>query len=80
MNKKYCNTLIITKKHSEISNNSCKYIFEWKNKDITVLKEILLVDIDIKNDPINFNLNELIEHKKYCCLDIQSLDVQEIVS
>jgi hypothetical protein len=45
-----------------------------------VLKEILLVDIDIKNDPINFNLNELIEHKKYCCLDIQSLDVQEIVS
>jgi len=46
------------------------YKLVWMNGDEIILKEKYLICFDENNNPINFDLTDIINHKKYCCLNI----------
>ena len=77
---KNCNKLTIVKNQRVLnSSNQFKYTFEWKYDDKILIKESICLPADDYNLPIeNYNIDELIEHKKHCCLEIEDIIVEEI--
>lgn len=54
------------------------YKLVWLNDDEIILSERYLIYFDGDNNPINFNLTEIIDHKKDCCLNIDDSNFQVI--
>lgn len=80
MKKKNVNKLKIVKnKKSTDSSGMFNYVFEWFDEDEMVLQEVKKIMADIYNMPVeNFNLEEIIKHKKDCCLIIDDLNIEEV--
>lgn len=79
-NKKKCNKLkIIKNKRSTDFAGMFTYVFEWYDGDQQILQEVFKLTPDIYNMPIeHYNVNEMIEHKKVCCMVIDSINIEEI--
>ena len=77
--KQLCNKLKIIKNQNDIDvNRLMTYIFEWYNDETLILQEIRKIDIDSNNQPIeNYNIDDLVQHKKYCCFEIDEITVEE---
>ena len=76
-------TKLTIKKNKRVldKNNQFNYVFEWYNGNKIVMKEIVKIASDEYNLPIeDYDVNEMIEHKEYCCLTINksSFVVQEV--
>jgi len=54
------------------------YKLVWINDDEIIFSEKYIISFDSENNPTNFNLTEIIEHKKHCCLDIDDENFQVI--
>lgn len=54
------------------------YKLVWMNNDEILFSEKYIIFFDSDNNPTNFNLTEIIEHKKHCCLDIDDKNFQVI--
>jgi hypothetical protein len=80
MIKKKVNKLKITKnKKATDSNGQFSYVFDWYNDDEMVLQEVRKLMADIYNIPIeNFDIADLIDHKKHCCMDIEAINIEEV--
>jgi|688.fasta_scaffold01939_22 hypothetical protein len=80
--KKPCNRLKIAKNKIDVdSEGMFTYIFEWYNNEKLMIQEPYKIQSDNYGLPIeNYNINEMIEHKQYCCLEIDSntLKIEEI--
>lgn len=80
MNKKKVDKLKITKNKKTTDNNGqFNYVFDWLDGEELVLQEVKKIMADIYNLPIeDFNLEDIIDHKKYCCMDIETLNIEEV--
>lgn len=80
MNKKKVDTLKITKnKKSTDANGQFNYVFDWFDGDELVFQEVRKIMADIYNLPVeDFNLEDIIDHKKHCCMNIETLNIQEV--
>lgn len=80
MIKKNVNKLKIVKnKKSTDSNGMFNYVFEWFDNDEMILQEVRKIMADIYNTPVeNFDIEELINHKKDCCMIIDEINIEEI--
>ena len=54
------------------------YKLVWINDDEIIFSEKYIISFDSENNPTNFNLTEIIKHKKHCCLDIDDENFQVI--
>lgn len=54
------------------------YKLIWMYDDETVFTERYIISFDSENSPTNFNLTEIIEHKKHCCLEINDENFEVI--
>lgn len=81
MIKKDCDTLRIVKNKNVIDRQGFfNYVFEWRNGEEIVMKEIMKLVANEYNQPVeNYDIGDLIEHKKVCCLNIDQIDIQEHV-
>jgi len=82
MIKKNCNRLKIIKNKINIdSEKMFTYIFEWCDDDKLIIQELYKIQTDFYNNAIeNYNINELILHKQYCCLEINlnTIKIEEV--
>jgi hypothetical protein len=80
MKKKNVNKLKIVKnKKSTDSSGMFNYVFEWFDGDEMILQEVKKIMADIYNMPLeNFDLEEIINHKKDCCMVIDALNIEEV--
>lgn len=70
--KSISNKLVIKKNKRVLDNNNqFNYVFEWYDNQTIVMKEILKISANEYNLPEeSYDINELIDHKIDCCLDI----------
>ena len=54
------------------------YKLIWMNNDEVIFSEKYIISFDSQNNPTNFNLTKIIEHKKDCCLDINDENFEVI--
>jgi hypothetical protein len=75
--KQSCNCLKILKDKKNIdSDGLVDYIFEWYDGEILLASEKRKIDLDFNFNPIeNYSIDDLIEHKKICCFDIDILNI-----
>lgn len=80
--KKLSDKLVVTKWFSKIKDGSVEFTFDWTNKNGRVFSEKLLLAVDRNNFLTQqFNVQEYIEHKQYCCIRLaDNFIVQEIDS
>lgn len=70
---------IVKNKKSTDSSGMFNYVFEWYDEDQMILQEVRKIMADIYNMPVeNFDLEELINHKKDCCMIIDDLNIEEV--
>jgi hypothetical protein len=76
--KQDCNRLKIVKnKKTTDANGMFNYVFEWYQDNKMLYQEIHKIDADIYNTPIeNYNIEDMIEHKQYCCLNIDPINIK----
>lgn len=71
----------LTKKKSNKLNvlkSEDVYKLTWMNDDEIIFSEKYIISFDSEHNPTNFNLTEIIEHKKHCCLDIDDENFQVV--
>jgi len=75
--KKPCNKLKIIKNKKSIDlNGHFDYMFEWYNNKKLLFEELKKIQADDHNLPIeNYDLKEIIEHKQYCCFEIDTKNI-----
>jgi hypothetical protein len=80
MIKKDCDTLRIVKNKRVMDRDkSFNYIFEWRNGNTLVIKEIIKVMANEYYLPVEqYDIADMIEHKKHCCLNIDQITVEEV--
>lgn len=82
MIKKSVNRLVITKnKRTTDKDNLFTYMFEWKNNDDIIWKELLKISADEMLLPVeNYDIEEIIAHKQQCCMNIdrESLVIENV--
>lgn len=79
---KKCNKLIIKKLLSKgvDKDNLFTYKLEWIFNEDIILIECKKLDSNEFFEPIeNFTIEELISHKKHCCMEIDDIEIQEII-
>jgi len=54
------------------------YKLVWMNNDEVIFSEKCIISFDSENNPISFNLTEIIKHKKHCCLNINDENFEVI--
>ena len=54
------------------------YKLIWMNNDEVIFSEKYIISFDSQNNPTNFNMTKIIEHKKDCCLDINDENFEVI--
>ena len=58
------------------------YKFRWMLDDVIVTENTMLIQCDDNNKPIEiYNTDDMIDHKIYCCLDIDKSNfiVEEVI-
>ena len=58
------------------------YMFRWMLDDVVVTENTMLIQCDDHHQPMEiYNTNDMIDHKIYCCLDIDknNFTLEEII-
>lgn len=66
-------TKLIIKKNKRVldKNDQFNYVFEWYDNETLVMKELIKLESDEYNMPVeSYDVNDLIAHKRDCCLTI----------
>jgi hypothetical protein len=71
--KPKANKLIINKPLDR-NNGFYAYVFNWMFEDTLLIQEIRLVEDSSKSFNELFDINDLIQHKIQCCLEIDTTD------
>jgi hypothetical protein len=71
--KPKANKLIINKPLDR-NNGFYAYVFNWMFEDTLLIQEIRLVEDSSKSFNELFDINDLIQHKIQCCLEIDNTD------
>lgn len=73
MRKKPIDLLRIVKnKKATNKDGDFVYVFEWSYQGEVSIQEKEILTADIYNRPIeHYNVQEMIDHKKHCCVEIK---------
>lgn len=74
MEKQNCNKLIIFKDKNLDENNLMTYHCQWFYNENLIYEEIRKVD-----ENKDLDIDDIIDHKKQCCLNIESIDIQHLI-
>lgn len=67
--KRLADRLVVTKKFKEAKDGYAEFHFSWTNKGGKVWEEKMLFAVDDnKKLAEEFDINEYIQHKEYCCV------------
>lgn len=67
--KRLADRLVVIKKFKEAKDGYAEFHFSWTNKGGKVLEEKMLFAVDDnKKLAEEFDINEYIQHKEYCCV------------
>jgi hypothetical protein len=67
--KRLADRLVVTKKFKEAKDGYAEFHFSWTNKGGKVWEEKMLLAVDDnKKLAEEFDINEYITHKEYCCV------------